>query len=253
MPLTNIEFWDKNYGRGIKTHPNPYITRMDSEFQRITYPYLKSKSNGEIIEMGCGDSYWLSYFSKRFNLKVSGIDFSKERLDSAKHKLKLQGLDYSDLLCRDFFDIPDNLRNKFDVVYSHGVIEHFKSPNEVLRAFREYLKPKGIIITTVPHLKGFYGNTQKRISQEIYNGALCMDLKEIEDYHRSVGFKIVYSTYYRCLDLAILNFNPFHPIIRRGIYGSIIFGNLFLNAFFSTFHLNLPDEFYSDMMVIAEK
>jgi ubiquinone/menaquinone biosynthesis C-methylase UbiE len=253
MFLTDREFWNKNYALGGKDYPNSFITRLDYELPELLHEFMESKRGGQIIEMGCGDSYWLAYWAKKYDFQVYGIDFSEERLNSAKYKLFKRGLDSNGLICCDFMDIPDGFKNKFDIVYSHGVIEHFEKPDEILAVFKEYLKLDGIMITTVPHLKSIWGKLQEKISRKIIDGTVCMDLEDLKTYHNQSGLNIIQSTYYRWLDLGMINFQPFPVLITKLIYGLILCLNVFINLCFRIYQPKFSDTFYSDMLVVSKK
>ncbi len=227
---------------------------MDWEFINIVKPYLEQKSGGQLIELGCGDSYWLSYFAKEYRYKVSGMDFSRERLMRTREKLEYQGIENHELVCEDVTKVRESWRNKFDVVYSRGVIEHFNSPLEVFKIFTEYMKPDGLMITEVPHLKGKWGSLQNIINKEVAKGYVCMNLNDVIEHHTQAGLKIIYATYYRWLDPSVFNYDSLPRFIRRlivlGIVGSDVITNTLLRG--HNFR-NLPKALYSDMVIVASK
>lgn len=252
--LTSSEFWENKYIKTTKLYPNRLLCRMDWEFINIVRPYLKQKSSGQLIELGCGDSYWLPYFAKEYGYKVSGIDFSLERLMRTRAKLEHQRIYNYELVCEDVTKVRESWRNKFDVVYSRGVIEHFSSPLEVLKIFIKYMKPDGLMITEVPHLKGKWGNLQNIISKEIADGYVCMNLEDIIGCHKQAGLKIVHATYYRWLDPSVFNYDSLPRIIRRMIVLGIVGGDVVINSILRGHNFkNLPEAFYSDMVIVASK
>lgn len=45
-------------------------------------------------------------------------------------------------------------RDRFDVVWSAGVVEHFRNPEDVVRCHLEILKPGGTLIVPIPNFRG---------------------------------------------------------------------------------------------------
>ncbi len=250
--LTTSEFWESKYIKSGKVYPNRLLCRMDNEFIKIVKPYLQQKTGGQLIELGCGDSYWLPYFAKEYGYKVSGIDFSLERLMRTRSKLEYQGISSFELIHDDVTKVHESWRNKFDIVYSRGVIEHFTSPLEALKTFSEYIKPNGIMITVVPHLKGKWGDLQNIIDSEVASGYICMNLEDVIDCHKQAGLKIVHATYYRWFDPSVCNYDSLPRLVRRMIILGIVGCDVILNSILRGHNFkNLPEAFYSDIVIIA--
>jgi len=80
----------------------------------------------KVLDLGCGRNKLKNAF---------GVDF-----------IKLPGVDF-------FWDLnktlPRKFYNKFDVVYSNGVLDHLGNPLTFLEGCRKYLKKDGKLITIV--------------------------------------------------------------------------------------------------------
>jgi len=74
----------------------------------------------------------------------------------------------------DIFNPPQELIGAFDVVCSFGVLEHFEDSVNTINAFKKFLKPGGILITTVPYLKGATGILQKIMNKPVFRYS-CID------------------------------------------------------------------------------
>jgi SAM-dependent methyltransferase len=80
--------------------------------------YLKEKKDIQtVLEIGCGTGVYPIKYRELFeNLKYTGLDISKENIDFCK-----QHSDFN-FICGDF--IKMDLMEKYDLVYSHAVVDH---------------------------------------------------------------------------------------------------------------------------------
>ncbi|MDH7506387.1 MAG: class I SAM-dependent methyltransferase [Candidatus Thermoplasmatota archaeon] len=118
--------------------------------------HIKSDKKYTILEIGCGGSSYLPYLQKRYkNLKIFGLDKSMEGCKSTLFSLKKDTL-LGGIVCGDIFKSP--FCNKFDIVFSVGLIEHFDEPKLVIEKHLELLKPGGLLICIIPNFIGFQGS-----------------------------------------------------------------------------------------------
>jgi trans-aconitate methyltransferase len=232
--LTPKAYWDNIRGGGKRI-------RVDAEFAQIVSSYMK----GRVIELGCGDSHVLPYFASR--CEMYGIDYSVPRLQQTMERL-VELRRTANLRCQDFMTVPDMWEHSFDVVYSGGVIEHFVTPADTLRMFTAYMKSNGLMITTVPHLKGMWGTLGKMMNRAADNGYVRLDLEDLKLIHIEAGLKVILARYFRWMDFSVLNYDTLPLIARKMVYGGITLANpLRLKG------TNLPEAGYADMIVVAKK
>jgi 2-polyprenyl-3-methyl-5-hydroxy-6-metoxy-1,4-benzoquinol methylase len=152
--LTDKEVWENYYkGKNTFNTVNKFINRnfFDAEIIGIKNQYLKSNTPKKLIEMGAGGSEWLPYFAKKHRHTVYGIDYLQIGCDIAEEKLIKEGIKEFEIYCGDFYEFYRQLSEKMDFVVSFGVVEHFDPPSKVLKAFGNYIKDDGIMITTCPN------------------------------------------------------------------------------------------------------
>lgn len=244
--LTTRAFWDAS--AGSKAYPSKW-SRPDCELMRVLRPVLEEKRGGKLIEMGCGNSYWLPWFAKEFGMDVSGIEYSHPRLVQAVNNLnRIQK--HGSLALRDFTLPNASWNHSFDVLVSFGVIEHFENPSKIVRTFAQYLSPDGLMVTTVPYLKGTWGRISERISPKATAGFRRMDLHDLERAHKDAGLKVVSSSYFRWCDMSVLNFGELGRVSRFLAYGTVEALNLVLREVKPA--TGLSEDLYSDMVVIAK-
>ena len=112
------------------------------QFKKIIKKYnLKRK---KIIEIGSGKGEHLSILNK-FQVKVSGLEFSKKSVKISKNKNLIIQQGYID-------KIKYNLKNTpYDAFFILSYLEHLPNINIVLRALNKNLKKDGIGLIEVPN------------------------------------------------------------------------------------------------------
>jgi len=134
--------------------------------------------------------------AKRFGLEVAGLDYTEIGCETAREWLKRGGVNGA-IYQRDLFAANADLHGQFDVVASFGVVEHFDNPAEPLGLMRKFLKPGGLLVTTVPNVSP--GSLMARVQRVIGPRTLAthklMSLAELRQFHERAGFKTVHCDY----------------------------------------------------------
>jgi 2-polyprenyl-3-methyl-5-hydroxy-6-metoxy-1,4-benzoquinol methylase len=103
--------------------------------------------NGKrVLEIGCGIGTDTINFA-RAGAQVTAIDLTENSLEVARMRAKIFGLDNRiQFLQADAENLSDYVPiEKYDLVYSFGVIHHTPHPERVLEQIRHYLKPDSTI------------------------------------------------------------------------------------------------------------
>lgn len=139
------EKWNK-FWRSSEVGVSPTRKNLFREFMEIELP-KKSK----VLDVGCG-SGTLAHFWKEQGYNVTGFDISEKSLEISRNKgiYCVKG----DITKKLPFD-----DNTFELVYSDGLLEHFKNPDyvlkEIFRASRKHvltIVPRNSITTLVHNL-----------------------------------------------------------------------------------------------------
>lgn len=110
-----------SYGETWQGQDNTFYEQMhqhgiakNKDFVR----YFKNKKDVKtVLEIGCGSGiYPIRYFDMFSNMDYTGIDISKSAIKHCKQNSKFN------FLCGDFSNMT--LSNSYDLVFSHGVINH---------------------------------------------------------------------------------------------------------------------------------
>jgi len=113
-----------------------YTQRLD-RFEKI----LGRK--GAILDIGCGPGFFLDVAENK-GWEVMGLEPSSDAVDFAKNELSL--CVYKGSLS-EFCEEHSNLT--FDIIYSHGVLEHIASPSLFISLCKSLLTKDGHIFTSV--------------------------------------------------------------------------------------------------------
>jgi len=111
---------------------------------------LQAKSGEKIVDLGCGNGYYLYLLNNVpiKNLSVVGIDSDANALQAINGYVRNRNIN---LKKANLEQIP--LRdNSFDKAIISEVIEHVENPSKVLAEIRRILKPNGTLLLTTPNI-----------------------------------------------------------------------------------------------------
>jgi len=132
-----IRYWAKENIVQRKKGYFDYVTR------RMFDQYLSNLKSRTVLDVGCGMGMSMEYF-RQHGAIVKGVDISPSSVEFAKQK-------QLDVVQADARDLPFE-NNRFDIVYSIGVIEHFRETELALKEQVRVCKPGGTVIAAVPNL-----------------------------------------------------------------------------------------------------
>lgn len=98
-------------------------------------------SGERVLEVGVGIGTDLVQYAKK-GAKVSGIDLTKEAVETTKKNFKLRGLEYEVLKTGDAEKLPFK-DNSFDLICSYGVLHHTPNTDKAVEEIYRVLKPGG--------------------------------------------------------------------------------------------------------------
>ena len=204
--LTDKTYWDTGYESRPELQPvavQGFTNFMAAQLANlIESPGL---SGNRIMEIGGGGSQWLAYLARKYpQSKFVALDYSRTGCDIIVNYANKHKLDNLDVLCADFSSVTPSLQ-KFDVVYSNGVVEHFSNLKETLSLFREFVVPGGTLITTIPNMRGLPGLLTRLFNKKIYEIHVAHDENSLVKGHREAGFEILKSGYLGSTDFRVLS------------------------------------------------
>lgn len=181
-------------------HRDPMLPDIERLRERRLLDLFRQHGNlgrwSEVLEIGCGRSKWLPCLAQHFGCRVTGLDVEPYAAELARANLVGASV-RGEILCRDAFDADSNrdLIEKFDLIYSMGVMEHFDDAAERLAILSRYLKPGARILTSVPNLQGVNWLLQRYASLERLQMHVVYSAKRLAEIHRLAGFETLVSGY----------------------------------------------------------
>ncbi|MDA1334859.1 MAG: methyltransferase domain-containing protein [bacterium] len=116
-------------------------------FKNLLNRYIIKETN--MIEFGCGTSS-IGFLLAGSIDSYHGVDISPlivESTQSKASKLNKKNMTFEIADCRGY----TNNNKRFNLVWSHGLIEHFKDPAAVVQSHVDTAGPKGTVLISVPY------------------------------------------------------------------------------------------------------
>jgi len=216
-----VAYWDDLWqGQPTPDAIDPRSRRITDHvylsFDRFFSTNLADKlvAGSELLEVGCGRSRWLPYFAQRFGVSVSGIDYSPVGCRQAEAILAKAGVKGA-ISCADIFDPPTDLLDRFDVVISFGVVEHFTRPSECIAMMARFARPGGTLLTLIPNLAGVAGTMQKYLCRRIYDLHVVIEPDALAAFHRDAGLEVRHCDYFIAVNWAVVNLSCLPSYLHR--------------------------------------
>ena len=189
--LTDIKYWQEKqkYLKPINLNKSE-----KPEWLNVLLQYLKGYEGGSFIEIGCTPGYVSALICKHIKLIPFGIDYSPMS-HLYLETMRKNGIYNATLFNCDIRDFKTN--NKFDIVGSVGLIEHFKNPFYILLKHYYLAKVGGIIFCVVPNFRYFqwlYHFCFDRTDLSFHN-LKAMNLNVFSDFSNKMGLRILFLGY----------------------------------------------------------
>ena len=226
--LTEHSYWEGNNSNHYvyATHDGSAASTLDRWVRDPTGPdtianhifwdvlvsrYVQKPRGASVVEIGSAPGRNLVGFYRRFGYSPFGIEYTSSGVETNRELFRRHGLDPEAVIHADLFD-KDQLRDcreRFDIVYSGGLIEHFEDPRVAVQRHVDLLAPSGILIITIPNLQGLNW-LLCRIScpdrLPIHNLAIMNRARWLALFE-GMGLTQLYSGYYGVMDLGLIDFN----------------------------------------------
>ncbi len=217
--ITDRAYWDRVWAgagtfRPIDPRaggPRNYVNRALHAF--FTHTLAENPPPGpNFIEIGCGASRWLAYFHQQFGFAVSGLDYSAQGCASARQLLTDLAVP-GEIFRADMFAPPEELSNRFDILWSNGLVEHFADTAAACTACATFLAPGGLMITLVPNMTGPLGRLQKWFNPGLYAKHIPLDQAMLTRAHAQAGLTIVSCDYVLPAHLGVLHLGRIEELL----------------------------------------
>lgn len=226
--LTERVYWERTWqsvklprlvdlsDRSLANHGNIAIHNFFSDILRTL-----SLRGGSLIEVGCAQSKWLPYFAAVHGLAVTGLDYSDFGCARARALLQ-QARCRGEVIQADVFNPPDELRSRFDVVLSMGLVEHFADTASAISACAALARPGGTVITTIPNMRGIVGFGQRWLDRNVYNKHVPLDREALRAAHEKCGLSIMRSEYLLAANFLVINHTGLKSRLLTGVVRGVL-------------------------------
>ncbi|MBT9550654.1 MAG: class I SAM-dependent methyltransferase [Hydrogenophaga sp.] len=216
--LTSSAFWDSCYDGRV---PAPFDDQNWRNYVSIQLTRLVETLNldqKEICEVGGGDGEMLAYFAKRHpSSKFSVIDFSPAGCELARNRASREGVSL-DVHQADLFSPPKELLERFDLVISHGVVEHFTDLANTMSAKKSLLRDGGKIFTLIPNFASpVYAFLCKHWSKTVYEDHVPHTMRSFLEGHKNAGLKPLNNGYLGSMEFGMLSMAMHGPERKSSI------------------------------------
>ena len=192
--VTSKEYWDDFWGDGAVKHPTYNVDRglFYSYKQLFTECFTDTRNRLgverlNVIDCGCGEGLFLRFMAEQFDdVDVTGIEYSNAIEKSRKMGEDL-GLSFNLIQGDIFNDWAPQYLEKFDVVLSVGLIEHFRDPTEILNQMSKVLRPGGAMVTIIPSFDGLFNLLWRTYDSENYSYHVPISHDRLPQLHTEVG------------------------------------------------------------------
>lgn len=134
----------RNLEETLQFEPDPAFARR----ARIIFENCELTGKEKVLEVGCGRGFYLKNFKKIWpDLNLTGIDLNEKYLKVASgfisnSQVKLLQADVTSLPFKD---------DTFDLVIASEILEHIENDEQAIAEIFRVLKPKGVVLITVPN------------------------------------------------------------------------------------------------------
>ena len=101
-----------------------------------------------VLEFGCATGYMSRVLVEQFGCTVTGIELNPDAAEEARKACRKVIVGDADTL-----DYARELAGEnFDVVIFADVLEHLKDPGSVLKRVRDFIRPEGYVLASIPNI-----------------------------------------------------------------------------------------------------
>ncbi len=195
--LTDQSYWDSYWSsvslpREHKRRPKAfYLNAILDVFDE----YLPRDRNLSVVELGGAPGQYLAYLYRSLGYHVTCLDSSAIGCQKTAENFRLLGIP-GDVVQADIF-ADDATLPQFDVVYSLGLIEHFKERTPVVERHVHLLKPGGYLVLGTPNFRGLSGWFMRSLAPGVYaaHEIEAMDLDGWRAFEDRFGLETVFKAY----------------------------------------------------------
>jgi SAM-dependent methyltransferase len=193
--LTDREFWIKHW----ESHREEILIPVSGSnmYSPLFAETFKNKAIKTVCELGGFPGKLSVYLKAKYGVDATMVDYAINR-ELLKECLQINGLSEGDINVIEADIFTYHPKHSFDLVFSMGLIEHFKNTREIISLHLRYMKPGSELIITLPNFRGINGWFQRIFDPENYNKHVieCMDPTLLKSIFSELALTNVSSSYF---------------------------------------------------------
>lgn len=214
--LTDEAFWQEHW------RAQPSLVRRVGRGYPLGDALARATRAGArtFVELGGFPGYFSVYCRKHLGLEPTLVDFVADR-EAVQALLAANGLDSDAVRVVEGDVFEWEPEERFDVVFSSGLVEHFDDPGPVLARHASLLADGGTALVAVPNLHGVAGRLRRRLDPvglESHNAAATEPRRLREELLR-VGFDRVSVRYSGGFDVSRRGLDRQGLPTKAAVYG----------------------------------
>jgi cyclopropane fatty-acyl-phospholipid synthase-like methyltransferase len=205
--ITDLKYWETYYHNNYdKQNIITVCSKYDKYWDMLTQNREIAPKN--IIEIGGFPGRYLAYIAAKYKIEPICLDYNSN-IDNCKYCFDEMGISNYELINADFQKYET--QKQYDIVFSHGFIEHFNDYDKILDKHATFLNKGGKMMITVPNkrnIRYLYGLLLDNENLKQHNIA-CMRKKVFEDFAKRNNLEIISFSYFGGFPYAVhqeLNF-----------------------------------------------
>lgn len=140
--------WEQQHDEPVHIRQLKHIAQL---YEQLTDQSLKGR---QVLEAGAGSAVDSIALKKRSGCEIVCVDYSAKSIEVIKANFKRNRISgkavKADIRKLPFAD------GTFDVIFSNGVLEHFKDPLPIVKEQARVLKKNGLLVIGVPETYSLY-------------------------------------------------------------------------------------------------
>ncbi len=164
-------------------------------------------SHINVLEVGCGMGTTLGHIRNTYpNSTIHGIELMPRIAEFANKYI-------GDVICGNIesLELPYE-NNQFDYIIFADVLEHLVDPEAVLLKMREYLKPSGYILTSLPNIMHYSVILDLLRGNFTYQSCGILDRTHLKFFTYNEIVKLFERLGYR---IEVIKYNPFEAVLTE--------------------------------------
>lgn len=248
-------YWNDNWSKGdfpkaFDENDQNLDNYVNLQLHEFFKNLLKDKKKFSVLEIGCANSIWPIYFQQHFNAEVCGLDYSEVGCKRSRALLKHYNVP-GEIYYADLFSAPPHLVQKFDLVVSFGVVEHFEDTADCLKSCATFVKPGGLLVTLIPNIPSIIGFIQKLVDKEVYDVHLPLTKKKLMSAHESAAFELVHCDYFMSMNLSVVNSGSFSSHRFNSFLRHVLSGTSKASWILEKYGLKIPKNRFTSPYILA--